>query len=67
MIKISTQQKKVPVIIKQVNPFGYHHLDIYDQQVYDELKAYLDALMVQPSAACVQEILRYGEFAESKG
>lgn len=67
MIKISTQQKKVPVIIKQVNPLGYHRLDLYEQQAYDELKTQLDELLVQPSAACVQEVLRYGAFGESNG
>lgn len=67
MIEISTHQKKAPVIIRQVNPLGYHHLDMHEQQVYDDLKAQLDTLLRQPSTACVQEVLRYGEFAEGQG
>lgn len=67
MIEISTNQKKAPVIIRQVNPLGYHHLDVYEQQAYDELKAQLDALLRQPSTACVENILRYGEFVETQG
>ena len=64
MIKISTQRKKVPAIIRQVRPLGFHHLELREQQAYDDLKAQLDTLLLQPSPTCVQEILRYGEFVE---
>lgn len=67
MIKIFTQPKKVPVVIRQVKPLGFHHLESHEQQAYDDLKAQLDALLLQPSAACVQEVLRYGEFVEERG
>lgn len=67
MIEISTKQKESSVIIRQVGSSGSSTLDQDTQNIYEELKPKLDSLVVHPSAACVQAVVRYAQLSPKKG
>ncbi len=67
MIEFSTKQKRTPTTIRRVKPLGPPLLDPDDQWVYETLKPRLDNLLIQPSTACVQAIVRYAQSCQGKG